>query len=115
MSTSTLLSNTRPLDLDPTGAVEVVRHYEVLIHKPGLVDDDGVTEIAYTVEITLRYPPERADARPAGSWQARHEAATRATKLERRTHHTPDVQALFVDPDVDVTFVRESLRPARAA
>lgn len=111
-----LLSNdTGPLALTADGTLEVLRLYRVTLHKPGLYDDDGTTEIAYPVEVTLRYPPERAEKRPPQSFQAMLEAATRATKMERRSHRTPLDRSLFVDPEIDVEFLREKTVPARAA
>lgn len=110
---STMLHNTQPLTLDGSGKTEIVRIYEVTIHKPGLVWADG-TDVNYITQVSLRYTHEKAANRDPNGYDAHAEAGRRAIKLERAGFHTPIDRELHVDPTVDVTFIRETEKAARA-
>ena len=103
---------TQALTTSPTVDTEILRVYEVTIERTDITDDDG-SPIAYPVRVALRYPHKRAEARPAGGYDARAEAARRACKVERREHTIGDDVMLFADPE-NVKLVRQRIVEGRA-
>lgn len=93
-----VLPGRRPLALSTDGQTEVVRRLVVT-----LVQHD----CAYPVEVTLRYSPTLAVARPVNGELATAEAFNRAVKLAAR-NGLPGRFTLGT-----VVLVRESLRAAR--